>query len=151
MCRVIKNKTTILHNSIFDILRACVCSCVCVWGGGEGGLRVQGLWRKVRWICPRFLFLFSEVEISSRTPVPLFRLGSVHGGSSGWDDCGRAFPEKFVRVHYPGEFPHYAWTSQSVHCYFVGSRMSANLDWVHCHLTFGRTTRVFYVLLLVET
>ena len=33
-------------------------------------------------------FFFFEVEISLRSPVPLFRRGSVHSGSASWYDCG---------------------------------------------------------------
>ena len=38
----------------------------------------------------RFFFFFFKVEISLRTPIPLFRPGSVHSGWASWDDCGRA-------------------------------------------------------------
>ena len=38
-----------------------------------------------------FSFLF-EVEISSRTLIPLLMPGSVHSGSASLDDCGRLFP-----------------------------------------------------------
>ena len=41
-----------------------------------------------------FLFCYVEVEISSRTLIPLFRPGSVHSGSASWDDCGLAFPDE---------------------------------------------------------
>ena len=40
--------------------------------------------KKVRPFIPRlrFFFFFFEVEISSRTLIPLFRPGSVHSGSA---------------------------------------------------------------------
>ena len=37
-------------------------------------------------------FFFFSMEISSPTPIPLFRPGSVHSGSVSLDDCGWAFP-----------------------------------------------------------
>ena len=40
-----------------------------------------------------FLFCF-EVEISSRTIIPLFMPGPVHSGSASWHDCGRTFLDK---------------------------------------------------------
>ena len=39
-------------------------------------------------------FFFFEVEISSRTPVSLFRAGSVHSGLESWDNCGWVFPDE---------------------------------------------------------
>ena len=35
-----------------------------------------------------FLFFLFFVEISSCTPIPLFKPGPVHSGSVSWDDCG---------------------------------------------------------------
>ena len=43
---------------------------------------------------PPAIFFF-KVEISSRTPVPLFRSGSAHSGLVSRDDCGRVFPVEF--------------------------------------------------------
>ena len=43
---------------------------------------------------PAVFFFFFRVEVSSRTPVPLFRPGSVHSSSASWDDCGREFSDK---------------------------------------------------------
>ena len=41
-----------------------------------------------------FFFFFPEGDISSCTPIPLFRPRSVHSGLASWDDCGRVFPDK---------------------------------------------------------
>ena len=41
-------------------------------------------------------FFFFKVEIISPSPIPLFRPGSVHSGSVGWDDCGLVFPATCV-------------------------------------------------------
>ena len=46
--------------------------------------------------CAVFLLFFFKVEISSRTLIPLFRPGSVHGGSASWDDCDRVFPDELL-------------------------------------------------------
>ena len=35
-----------------------------------------------------FLYLYLEVEITSRTLISLFVPGSIHSGSSSRDDCG---------------------------------------------------------------
>ena len=45
--------------------------------------------------------LFFEVEINSRTIIPLFMPGSVHSGSASWDDCGRTFPDKLRVSSFP--------------------------------------------------
>ena len=66
-----------------------------------------------------FRFFFSsffssslfEVEISSRTPVPLFMPESVHSRSASEDDCGRMFPDELRVSSLPDWFPHYAWTA----------------------------------------
>ena len=44
--------------------------------------------------CAFLFFFFFEVEITSRTLIPLFRPGSVHSGSASWDDCDRVFLEE---------------------------------------------------------
>ena len=46
--------------------------------------RLRGFWENVRPFIPRlrFFFFFFEVEISSRTLIPLFRPGSVHSDSA---------------------------------------------------------------------
>ena len=47
--------------------------------------RLQGFWENVKFIhSPPALF--SKVEISLCTPIPLFRPESVHSGSASWDD-----------------------------------------------------------------
>ena len=67
-----------------------------------------------------FCFCFFEVEISSRTLIPLFRPGSVLSGSASWDDCGRKFPDKLRVSSFPDGFPHYAWAAAwSAHSDFV--------------------------------
>ena len=55
-----------------------------------------------------WLFFF-KVEISPRTLIPLFRLGSVHIGSASWDDSDPAFPDELRVSSFPDRFPHYAW------------------------------------------
>ena len=40
-----------------------------------------------------FAFFF-QVEITLHPPTPLFKPGSVHSGSAGWDDWGWAFPDE---------------------------------------------------------
>ena len=37
---------------------------------------------------------FFKTEISWHSSIPLFRPGSVHGGSASWDDCGQASPDE---------------------------------------------------------
>ena len=39
-----------------------------------------------------YLSLFFEMGISSRALFPLFRPGSIHSGSTTWDDCDRHCP-----------------------------------------------------------
>ena len=75
------------------------------------------------------------VEISSHTPIPLFRSGSVYSGTTSEDDCGRVFPEELRVSNFPARLPHYAWAVQSAHSYFVGSGMYACLS-ITCHLYF---------------
>ena len=54
------------------------------------------------------LFCFVEVEISSRTLIPLFRPGSVHSGLASGEDCDRVFPDKSRVSSFLDRFPHYA-------------------------------------------
>ena len=61
--------------------------------------------------CAFFFSSFFEVEISSRTLIPLFMPGSVHSDSASWDDCTRMFPDKLRVSSFPDRFPHYAWTA----------------------------------------
>ena len=56
---------------------------------------------------PQHFFFFLEVEISSRTLIPLFMPGSVHSGSASWDDCGRMFPDRLRVSSFQDRFPHY--------------------------------------------
>ena len=51
------------------------------------------------------------VEISSRSLLPLFTPGSVHGGSASRDNCGWVLPDKLCVSSFPDRFPHYAWTA----------------------------------------
>ena len=78
-------------------------------GGGGGGffLLSKDFWENVRQFTSRQPFFpdFSEVEITSRTLIPLFRPGSVHSGSVSWDNC-----DLHVSLC-PDRFPHYAWTT----------------------------------------
>ena len=61
--------------------------------------------------CAFFICFFPEVEISSRTLIPNFMPGSVHGGSGSWDDCDRMFPDKLLVSSFPNRFHDYAWTA----------------------------------------
>ena len=66
--------------------------------------RLREFWENVRQFipCPTlFSFFFFEVEISSRTLIPLFMPGSVHSGSASRDDCGWMFPDKFCASSFP--------------------------------------------------
>ena len=85
---------------------------------------------------PRALnFFFFKVEISSHTPVSLFRPGSVHSGSASWDDCDRVFPYELRVSSFPYRIP-----------YCLDSTVSLlRLRWVPATCTFGRMTRVFYL------
>ena len=58
-----------------------------------------------------FSFFFCEVEISSRTPIPLFMPGSVHSGSASCGDCDRIFPNKLRVSSFPNRFLHCALTT----------------------------------------
>ena len=51
------------------------------------------------------------MEMSSRALIPLFMTGSVHSGSSSWDDCGWKFPDKLRVSSFPDRFSHYAGTA----------------------------------------
>ena len=58
-----------------------------------------------------FFFFFFNVEISSRTLIPILRPESVHSGSASWDDCGWMFPDELRVSSFPDRFPHYTWTA----------------------------------------
>ena len=58
-----------------------------------------------------FLSFFLEVEINSRTLIPLFMSGSVHSGPESCDDRGRMFPDKLRMISFPDRFLHYTWTA----------------------------------------
>ena len=53
----------------------------------------------------------SQVEISSRTLIPLLRLGSVHSGSASLDDCDGVFPDELRVSSFPDRFPDNTWTA----------------------------------------
>ena len=55
-----------------------------------------------------FFFFFFEVEISSRTLIPLFMPGSVHSSSASLNDCVRVLPDDLRVSSFPDRFPHYA-------------------------------------------
>ena len=66
-------------------------------GGGDDGagsfVASEDFGRMFDHSCPICaFFFFFEVEIGSRTLIPLFRPESVHSGSVSRDDCGRVFP-----------------------------------------------------------
>ena len=66
-------------------------------GGGSGGffLACKDFGRMFDYSFPTCTFFF-KVEISLRTLIPLFRPGSVHSGSAGWDDCDQVFLTSFM-------------------------------------------------------
>ena len=69
--------------------------------------------------------IFVKVEISSRTLIPLFLLGSVHSGSANWDDCGRIIPDKLRVSSFPDRFQHYGCTAAlSVLCTVTNTYLS---------------------------
>ena len=85
------------------------------------------------------------MEISWHTMNPLFRPGSVHSGSAGWDDCGRMVHHKLRVSSFPDRFTHYAWTAAwSARSDFIGSKVYACLG-VNCHLHFWQNDRFFYI------
>ena len=51
-----------------------------------------------------------EVEVSSRTLIPLVMPGSVHCGSANRDNCGRVFPDELRVTSFPDRLPHYSCT-----------------------------------------
>ena len=55
---------------------------------------------------PPALFFFFLMEVSSRTLIPLFGLGSVHSGSASWDDCGWMFFDELRLNSFPDRHPH---------------------------------------------
>ena len=56
------------------------------------------------------VFSSSEVEISSHKLIPLSMQGSVHSGSTSWDNCGWMFPDKLPVSSFLDRSPHHAWT-----------------------------------------
>ena len=64
--------------------------------------RIMG---EVQWVVPLpvLFFFFFGVEISSQTPIPLFRLRSVHSGSASWDHWGQVFPVQLHGSSFPWE------------------------------------------------
>ena len=86
-------------------------------------------------------FFFFQVEISSRTRIPLCTPGSFHGGSASRDDCDRVFPDELRVSSFLDRFPHCGWTAAwSAHSDFVASRMYACLG-VTCHPQFWQSDR----------
>ena len=56
-----------------------------------------------------FYVVVVEMDFSSCTLIPLFMLGSVHNGSTSWDDCGWMFPNKLHVSSFLDRFPHCAY------------------------------------------
>ena len=84
---------------------------------------------------PPWLFFF-QVEIRSRSLLPLSMQRSVHSGSASWDDCGRVFHDELRVSSFPDWFPHYSCKAVfSAHSNFVGSKVYACLSGT-CHLHF---------------
>ena len=59
-----------------------------------------------------------RLHVNTHTPLTkrsrselIFRPGSVHSGSTSWDNCVRVFPDKLRVSSYPNRFPHYVWTA----------------------------------------
>ena len=73
--------------------------------GGGFILTGEDFGRMFDHLLPTCIFFF-EVEISSRTLIPLFMPGSVHSGSVSWDDCGRIYPDKLHMSLFLDRFPH---------------------------------------------
>ena len=72
--------------------------------------RLRGFWENVP--CLHFKKKKKiQVEISSRTLISLFVLGTVHIGSASWEDCDQMFPDKLRVRTFPDKFPQYAWTA----------------------------------------
>ena len=86
-------------------------------GGGGGGFssraRISRECSTIHSLPAVFLLLLLLflVEISSRTPFPLFRSGSVHSRSASWDYRDQVFPDELRVSAFPDRFLHYAWTA----------------------------------------
>ena len=83
--------------------------------GGGGGFwwlfpRMRGFGGVFNNSFPTCAFFF-KVEIRLHTLFPLFRPGSVHGGSASWDNCDWVFPDKLRVSLFPDRFPCYARTA----------------------------------------
>ena len=89
--------------------------------------------------CAFYLIIF-QVEINSRTPIPLFRTGSVHSGSASQDDCGLVLPDELRVSSIPCQVPTLCLNSVSAQTDFVVSKMCTSLN-VTCHLHFLKNQR----------
>ena len=74
-----------------------LCQTRSVWWWWWFFSRLRGIGENVQPFIPHLhlFFFFFKVEISSRTLIALFMPGSVHSGSTSWDDCDRMFPDKY--------------------------------------------------------
>ena len=98
--------------------------------------KILGEWSTIHFPPALFFFFFFQVKISSRTLIPLFRLGSVHSGWARRDECDRVFPDELRVSSFPDKFPGNAWTAaQSADSDFVGSRVYTCLG-VTCYMHF---------------
>ena len=85
--------------------------------------------------------LFFEVQINSRTLIPLFRPGSAHSYSASWNDSDRVFPGvgQYIAIHATltakDFFLAYFYPSGPFTCIF--SKTSPDFFCVGCGLTHG--------------
>ena len=113
---------------------------ISVGGGAFSSLR--GLWGKIGQCIPRlrFFFFFLSGDQLARTNCTLYvRISPQWLSELRW-----LWPSSLtscIWVHFPGRFPHHAWTAWSAHSNFVGSRMYTCLG-VTCLCTFCRMTGV---------
>ena len=82
-----------------------------------------------------FLFLFFKAGISSHTPIPLFKQGSVHSSSASWDDCGKVFPDELHVSLFSSVIGSNTLPGQHCQPNHAGTRIYARLG-VTCHLHF---------------
>ena len=82
--------------------------------------RVRGFWENVRQFILRLWFFvfcfclfvcFFEVEISSRTLIPLFCQDQSTVAQRTETTVTEIFPDELRVSSFPGWFPHYAWTA----------------------------------------
>ena len=125
----LKHQLTLYCRRVPPLWVGCFSSLRGFWGEDSANHSSPTLW----------IFIFYYVEISSRTLIPLFTQGSVHIGSSRWDDCGRVFSDDSRVSSFPWEGPN-TMPGQRSRSDFVGPRVYACLG-VTCHLHFWQNDR----------